>query len=56
MAHLPYEQREVLMLRTQSSLTFDSMAHELGISINTAKSRYRYGLDKLRSLFNGELK
>lgn len=56
MAHLPYEQREVLMLRTQSSLTFDSMARELGISINTAKSRYRYGLDKLRSLFNGELK
>jgi len=56
MAHLPYEQREVLMLRTQSSLTFESMARELGISVNTAKSRYRYGLEKLRSSFNGELK
>lgn len=56
MAHLPYEQREVLMLRSQGNITFDRMAHELGISVNTAKSRYRYGLDKLQSFFNGELK
>ncbi len=56
MAHLPYEQREVLMLRSQGNITFDRMARELGISVNTAKSRYRYGLEKLQSFFNGELK
>ncbi len=56
MARLPYEQREVLMLRTQSDLTFCSLADQLGISVSTAKSRYRYGLDKLKSFFNGELK
>lgn len=56
MARLPYEQREVLMLRTQGNLTFECMASELGISTSTAKSRYRYGLDKLRSILNGQEK
>jgi len=53
MARLTYEQREVLMLKTQGNLTFVRMASELGVSVNTAKSRYRYGLDKLRSILNG---
>ena len=28
--------------------TFDAIAETLGVSLNTAASRYRYGLDKLR--------
>ncbi len=55
MAALPFEQREVVMLHLHSSMTFDAIARVREISPNTAKSRYRYGIDKLRSIFNGEL-
>lgn len=55
MATLPFEQREVVMLHLQSAMTFDAIAKTREISVNTAKSRYRYGIDKLRSIFNGEL-
>ncbi len=55
-AQLPYDQREVVMLRFQATMTFRSIAESVGISINTAKSRYRYGLDKLRLILNNEAK
>jgi RNA polymerase sigma-70 factor (ECF subfamily) len=54
MAELPFAQREVVMLHLQASMTFGAIAKAGGISPNTAKSRYRYGLDRLRSLLNGE--
>ncbi|MEJ2704150.1 MAG: sigma-70 family RNA polymerase sigma factor [Sedimentisphaerales bacterium] len=54
MAQLPYEQREVIMLRFRAAMTFKAIAKSLGISVNTAKSRYRYGMDKLRLLFDNE--
>jgi len=52
MAELPYGQREVIMLHFQAGMTFGTIGKSLGISANTAKSRYRYGLDKLRSIFD----
>lgn len=55
MANLPDEQREVIVLHMQSKLPFREIAGLRGISINTAMSRYRYGLDKLRSILDGEL-
>lgn len=55
LAELPDEQREVLVLHLQGALPFREIARLQGISINTAQSRYRYGLDKLRSIFDGEL-
>ena len=55
LAELPYEQREVIVLHLQGGMTFREIAREQGASINTAVSRYRYGLDKLRSLLNGEV-
>lgn len=55
MTQLPYEQREVVMLHFQARMTFKTIAKSLGISVNTAKSRYRYGLDKLRLLLNDEV-
>ncbi len=55
MAQLPYEQREVIMLHFQADLTFQSIAQQQGISVNTIKSRYKYGIEKLRIIFNGEL-
>lgn len=56
MAQLPYDQREIIMLHFQAGMTFRTIGKSLGISVNTAKSRYRYGLDKLRSIFENEVK
>lgn len=49
MAELPPEQRAVVHLKLWEGLTFDAIADTLGISPNTAASRYRYALDKLRA-------
>lgn len=51
---LPSEQREVVMLRVHTGLKFREIAKHQSISIKTALSRYQYGLDKLRSMLNGE--
>lgn len=48
MITLPTEQRAVLHLKLWEDLTFDEIARALDIPANTAASRYRYGLDKLR--------
>lgn len=53
---LPYEQREVLVLHVYSGLKFKAIAESQGVSINTVQGRYRYALDKLRSLLNSEVK
>ena len=50
LGELPSEQREVMHLKLWEGLTFDQIAFVLEISPNTAASRYRYGLDKLRAL------
>ena len=56
MAQLPYDQREVIMLHFQAGITFRTIGKSLGISVNTVKSRYRYGLDKLRLILDNEVK
>jgi RNA polymerase sigma-70 factor, ECF subfamily len=48
LAELPEEQRAALHLKLWEEMTFDEIADVLEISPNTAASRYRYGLDKLR--------
>ena len=55
MSKLPYEQREVIMLHLQGGMMFTQIAQLQNISVNTVRSRYRYGLDKLRSLLNTEV-
>lgn len=45
---LPAEQRELVALKINGGLTFAEIADLLGISPNTAASRYRYALEKLR--------
>jgi RNA polymerase sigma-70 factor (ECF subfamily) len=45
---LPDEQRQVLVLKIWGELTFDQIGAELGLSPNTAASRYRYALAALR--------
>ena len=48
LAALPAEQRAVVHLKLWGDLTFAEIAAALEIPPNTAASRYRYGLDKLR--------
>jgi RNA polymerase sigma-70 factor (ECF subfamily) len=50
LGELPEEQREVISLKIDGQLTFAQIAEVLGISINTAASRYRYALEKLREI------
>ena len=45
---LPHDQREVLVLKIWNELTFAEIAAALGISQNTAASRYRYALAGLK--------
>ena len=45
---LPHEQREVLVLKIWNELTFAEIGSALGISQNTAASRYRYALAGLK--------
>jgi RNA polymerase sigma-70 factor (ECF subfamily) len=47
-AVLPNEQREVLVMKIWNDLTFAEIASVLGISQNTAASRYRYALAALK--------
>lgn len=46
---LPPEQRELVALKVTGGLTFAEIAVVLGASPNTAASRYRYALAKLRA-------
>lgn len=55
MTELPYEQREVIVLRLHGDLKFRQIAKMKNVSIKTVQSQYRYGLEKLRSLMNGEV-
>ena len=54
LSRLPYEQREAISLHLQGGMKFKAIAELLDVSVNTAQSRYRYGLDKLRSILNNE--
>jgi|SRR5579871_4625290 len=48
LGELPPDQRAVVHLKLWEHLTFEQIATALDIPPNTAASRYRYGLDKLR--------
>lgn len=54
-AKLPDEQREVVLLRLKAGMKFRDIARLQQTSISTVLGRYRYGLDRLRSLLNGEV-
>jgi RNA polymerase sigma-70 factor (ECF subfamily) len=56
MAQLPSEQWEIIILHLQSKVRFRQIAKSKGVSANTIRSRYRYGLNKLRSILDGELR
>ena len=51
---LPQEQREVIALKVDAGLTFAQIAQVLEISANTAASRYRYAVERLRRTLEGD--
>ena len=55
LGELPYSQREIIILHVHGGMKFKDIAKSQNVSINTVQSRYRYGLEKLRSLLNGEV-
>ncbi len=56
MAQIGLEQREVVTLHLHGGLRFRTIADLQEVSVNTVKSRYRYGIDKLRVILNSEVK
>jgi RNA polymerase sigma-70 factor (ECF subfamily) len=54
-AELPYEQRETIILHLKAGLKFGEIAALQDTSINTVQGRYRYGLEKLRSILKDEV-
>jgi RNA polymerase sigma-70 factor (ECF subfamily) len=55
MTQLPYDQKEVIVLRLQADMKFKDIAKLQETSVKTALSRYRYGIDKLRSLLKSKV-
>jgi len=55
MTQLPSEQREVVTMHLYGQMRFREIADWQKTSIKTVQSRYRYALNKLRSLMNGEV-
>ncbi len=54
LCRLPPEQREVVYLKVYEQMTFRRIAELVGVPPNTAVSRYRYGLAKLRASLGGQ--
>ena len=55
MSHLPYEQREAIVLYLSGRMRFRAIAKLQRVSVKTAHSRYRAGVDKLKSVLNIEV-
>jgi RNA polymerase sigma-70 factor (ECF subfamily) len=55
LAQLPDDQREAVVLHLQAGMRFREIADSQNVSINTIQSRYRYGLERLRSLLDGKV-
>jgi len=55
LAELPYEQREVIVLKIKQEMTLKEIARLQGVTISTVHGRYRYGMEKLRALLDSEI-
>ena len=54
LAALPREQREVVVLKVFEGMTFAEIARLVGVSPNTAASRYRYAVAKMKEMLSDE--
>ena len=55
MTDLPDEQKDVILMRIGHNMKFRQIAETMCISANTARSRYRYGIEKLQAIMNREV-
>ena len=55
LVQVPFEQREVVVLHLYGGVKFREISKLQAVSSKTIQSRYRYGLDKLRSILNSEV-
>lgn len=55
LAKLSYEQKEAVTLRLKAGMRFKQIAKLQNVSVSTVQGRYRYGLNKLRSILDGEI-
>ena len=56
LTRLVYEQREAVVLHLHGQMKFKTIAQLQEVSIKTAHSRYRSGLERLKSMLNSEVK
>jgi RNA polymerase sigma-70 factor (ECF subfamily) len=56
MSQIPYEQREAIVLYLHGRMKFKTIAKLQNVSIKTAHTRYRAGLNGLKSILNSEVK
>ena len=56
LAKLPFEQRETIVLRLNGGMKFKEIARMQRIPLSTVQGRYRYGLDKLRTILKERAK
>ena len=54
MLDLPQEQSQVIAMHVFGQMTFKQIAGNMGERQNTIQSRYRYGMEKLRSILKTE--
>jgi RNA polymerase sigma-70 factor (ECF subfamily) len=52
---LPGDQREVVVMKVWGGLTFAQIGEAVGVSLNTAASRYRYALARLEADLSEEV-
>lgn len=55
LAKLSYEQREAVTLHLKAVLRFKQIAKMQNVPVSTVQGRYRYGLDKLRSILSSRI-
>jgi len=55
MTQLRYEQREAIVLHLHGAMRFKAIAKLQNVSIKTAHSRYRLGLERLKSILDGKV-
>ncbi len=53
LANLPMEQRETIVLKIWHGYTYEDIGRLLEVSPNTIAGRYRYGLQKMRTVLKG---
>jgi RNA polymerase sigma-70 factor (ECF subfamily) len=56
LARLPLEQRETIVLHLNGGMKFKEIARMQRIPLSTVQGRYRYGLDKLRTILKESAK